>query len=431
MSQKAGVASRLGAYEALRKWQEGYGFVAENIPSLLKGQERAIAMDIAMGVCRNITLLEYNVRRRVKFMPSNEVRRVLLTGMWQLYQKDRYPTHVSVDLTVELAKSLGLKKEVSLINAVMRKVDREGLEVPRHSKKIKDVAICYSHPTWLIHKWNENMGFDKMIRRCRVNISEPRTFYRLNLSRCSKDEIEREFGEVEWRFERFFALDKPVGQMLAHSFFVEGKISIQDPASYLMVQLLGLEGKEILLDLCGAPGGKSALILEEFPEMPVVLGDLKWERLRRSRDLKERLGLKLTTVVADAQNVPYLSESFDRILIDAPCSNLGVLNRRPEAKWMVSEAELKKQSELQLGILNGAAALLKPGGVLVYGTCSPEPEETVQVVEAFLKEHPEFEVETARKWVHRHYTEGMFLKIWPQPNSLDGFFGARLVKRPL
>jgi 16S rRNA (cytosine967-C5)-methyltransferase len=428
MSDKAGIVPRLAAYQAVEHWQENKGFITESFDASITGQDRGIAMTLALGICRNKSLLDYNLKQHVKFLPRREVQWVLWIGLYQIYEQEHFPIHVALDLSVELAKKLGFKKEVPMINGVLRKVQRDGFKVLRHSKKLKDIATAYSHPSYLVHKWHEELGFDKMIRRCRTNNIEAANWYRFNPQKIKQEEIENEFSPTEWRFDRYFQTEVALSAMLKHPFFKEGKFSIQDPASMLMISLLDIQKEDKVLDLCGAPGGKSALILEDNPGVTLVLGDLKWERLHKSHDLKTRLGLDFTGVVADARALPYKSASFNKVLVDAPCSNLGVINKRPEARWNASKAELDKQGEVQYSILTKASEMVSPGGTLVYGTCSPEPEETDAVVIKFLENHPEFKLETARKWVHRRFTSGSYLKIIPQPGSIDGFFGARLVK---
>ena len=433
MSEKFGLSPRLLAFHALKDWKAGKGFLSDLIRQHGKKEDekdRAVAIEIAHGVCRNLTLLEHNLRRFVKFLPKGHARWVLFIGAYQMYQDKRFEAHTAVNLTVEVAKKVLSRKEVPMVNGVLRSMGREKFDVPRHSKKLKNVAIAYSHPGWMIHRWNEELGFNKTIRRLRHNNSEPVHWVRLAPKKISQEEINKEFGEdLEWRFERYFQLNSPLREFLKHPMFLEGKLSLQDPSSWLMTRLLDLKGEETVLDLCSAPGGKTALLLEEFENLKVISSELKPGRLKSLKDVENRLRLSTQLLCMDGRTPALKEESFSHILLDAPCSNLGVLSRRVEARWLEGVKEIHKQAELQKELLEKAISLLKPGGVLVYGTCSPEPEETYQLIETFLEEHPELEVESARKYIHRNHCYSKYLRIIPQPGSMDGFFGVRLCKK--
>ena len=208
-------------------------------------------------------------------------------------------------------------------------------------------------------------------------------------------------------------------------------MSVQDPAGWLLVRLLDLpEGGAgaRVLDLCAAPGGKSSLILSEWPQAWTVASDLGQVRMSQLQDLEDRQGIHVSKVVADGRKPPFVAGQFTHVLVDAPCSNLGTVRRRPEALWKADLAGIKRNAKLQRELLEGAAALLAPGGVLVYGTCSPEPEETLEVVDGFLADHLDWGLENARNFLASRYTFDRCLRIIPAPGSLDGFFGARLVR---
>jgi 16S rRNA (cytosine967-C5)-methyltransferase len=218
-----------------------------------------------------------------------------------------------------------------------------------------------------------------------------------------------------------------------------GRFSFQDPVSQWVVSLLDWHPGLSLLDACAAPGGKSALALElavvrgeSVEASRIVCGDASLTRLRRIADARRRLGhTELMPVVLDAaggQGHGPFRQSFDRILLDVPCSNLGVLRRRPEARWSWTAETITALAARQRGLLEGAASLLKPGGRLVYATCSAEAEETVDVVRGFLAAHPEFKAEDAGGAIPDPLCRDGFLRVWPGETDYDGFFAAALIR---
>ena len=430
MTFAAGVESRNVAWQALLAWEKSNRHISDSIASSkIEPQEKAFATEIAMVVVRNKTLLEYNLKRWAPKNPAREQKYILLMALAQLWHLNAVPPHAIVSTAVDLAKTVN-PKVGKFVNAVLRKAMEEKQIWPS-GKSLKNVAIRYSHPGWMVQKWMEELGFSKMVLRLRRNQEIPQAWLRVRLDKTSMHEVAHTFtlNMEEQRFDQFIPFIGNIRDLLKHPYFLEGKVSIQEPSAGFLIQLLDLQDDSTVLDVCSAPGGKTAYIRENFPKVKVVSADFSPKRLQKLADHKHRLQLPVQSIAQDGKRPAFKKQSFSHILVDAPCSNLGVINRRPEARWHVTPKSMKSIAEEQLKILEGCVDLLKPGGALVFSTCSPEPEETTEVINAFLNLHPNFELESARKFIHRRYTyEGCF-RIIPAPGSLDGFFGARLVKQ--
>ncbi len=385
-----------------------------------------------MGVVRNRLLIQHTVKQFVKKKPKPFMQLVLEVGVYQIgWMRDSgMPDHALVHPLIELVKQKDARS-AKFCNAILREVLRKGLQIPE-GNSAKKLSIRYSHPEWLVKKWLKENGQHTLIKRLEVQNKKPHHWARLNRSKISDvkelpENITNKLGQSV--FDWYYQIENGVGELLKSSEFSEGLFSIQDPASYLMYQLLAPEKSDLLFDACAAPGGKTALFLEQMKsEITVIAGDLKPHRLSKMSDLKTRLKLgSFYPVACDAQSLPF-KQQFDKILIDAPCSNLGVLSRRPEAKWSVTQEDIDAIAELQRSILESCCAHCKPNGVMVYATCSPESEETVQIIEAFLKSHTEFVLESAEDFVDPRFVKNGAIQIIPGESDLDGFYGVRLRK---
>lgn len=430
MSDKPGLRPRRAAVQALLRWENGQGFLGELLASekSLSDGERALAMDISMGVCRQKLLIDDQIDRFCPKSPQPVLRQVLRVGLYQLaFMKEEIPPYSAVDTAVDLAGELLSKGVRGFVNAILRRFLREGLRIPQGNGD-QDWSIRYSHPLWLVQKWRLELGDDDARARLESGLELPLFWIRRNNAKISAQEWrDLELHQTEY-WERFGLTKLPLRQILSHDAFKQGMISLQDPSSWLMTRLLDLEtdSKAVILDACAAPGGKTALLLEEFPGIKVISTDLKWNRLSRMDDLSKRLELHPELCCQNGLAPAFRAQSFDALLLDAPCSNLGVLGRRPEARWTINPNELKLQSDLQLRLILSLCDLVKVGGTLVYGTCSPESEETFDVISEFIRQRTDFEIAPPSDQIPSQYlTKGM-MRVIPKSGGFDGFFGARL-----
>ena len=380
------LTEREEAYRVLLLWQKDGAFIKESGLS-------PFAMEIALGVCRRHLYLEYFIKTLTKRMPSLEVKIVLEMGLFQLFFME-VPDYAAINSSVELARSANLGNgAASLVNAVLRAARKAGApELP--PQRVRRVSIENSVPEWIVRRWFDIYGGDEAEAMARATLERPTEWLRVNLQKASAPVIVQRLGipGASILYDRFVELphDAGVKAILASPEFIEGKISFQNPSAYEVVKLLDAKPGMSVWDACAAPGGKTALLAEMDPSLDILATDSSEHRLEKMKDLMDRLGL--TNVKIDCVDAlsPHSSYLFDRILLDVPCSNMGVVARRPESVYRLTQESLKELASLQLRILESAARFLKPGGRLVYATCSPDPMETTQVVSKFLKGHPEF-----------------------------------------
>lgn len=355
------------------------------------------------------------------------MRALLRTGLYQLFILDRIPDHAAVNETVELARKLGFAAQAGFVNALLRGClrERDSLERDLANLKESQLDLGYSHPRWLCERWAERLGPDQVRSLLTWNNQSPSVYGRVNLlktspadwpARLGAEGVETAAVEFDWvpagwilRFERVPALTSLAS-------FREGFFYVQDPSTLLAVVELGARPGESILDLCAAPGGKTTAIAQMMNnEGRITAFDPDPVRRRLIRENCDRLGVTNVRVPEGRPTRP--GELFDRILIDAPCSNTGVMRRRAELRWRITAAEIQRLRGVQLGLLRQAASSLKPGGTLVYSTCSLEPEENERVVEEFLKDA------SASGWVLLRQRQ-----LSPLVEGVDGAYVAVLQK---
>ncbi len=389
----------------------------------LSPADRGLCHELVCGVVRWQTTLDRLIAR--KTTPGREQRpalqNLLRLGLYQIFWLDRIPPHAAVHETVEQAKRSGYGSQAGFINAVLRGYLRETDEIKKilADMKISQPALGWSHPEWLVEKWRKNFGDEKTRQLLEWNNTPPKTFARVNtlktdagklVERWREENADYDFVTRDWTGENLAFELKSHPPLNSLGSLRDGWFYVQDPGTLLAPALLGAQPGETILDLCAAPGGKTTFIAQLMNNTgKIVARDLDPNRLKLVRENCARLGV---TIVETA--LPAASEAiFDRILIDAPCSNTGVMRRRVDLRWRIQAAEIERLRATQLGLLNQAATKLKPGGVLVYSTCSLEPEENSEVVKQFLAAHQNFKLETERQ-------------LLPFADAVDGAYVAKL-----
>ncbi len=383
------LTEREEAYRVLLLWQKEGTFIKESgIPPF--------AMEVALGVCRRHLYLQYFIKSLVKKMPSVEACTILEMGLFQMFFMD-VPDYAAIDSCVELAKSANLGEgTVRLTNAVLRSARRAGMpELP--SQRVRRVSIENSIPEWLVRRWFDVYGGDRAESIARSTLERPVEWIRVNLQKTSAPVLAEKIGitGASILYDRFIEIPRDVGVkvLLALPEFSAGMFSFQNPSAYDVVKLLDAKPGMKVWDACAAPGGKTALLAEMDPTLDIHASDSSEFRLEKMQDLISRLGLanvKLSHIDVLNAAGTVVGETFDRILLDVPCSNMGVIARRPESVYRLTPESIAELSKLQYEILERASGMLKPDGRLVYATCSPDPAETTQVINRFVKAHPEF-----------------------------------------
>ena len=393
------LTEREEAYRVLLLWLKDGSFIKESGLS-------PFAMELALGVCRRHLYLEYFVKSLTKKLPSLEARVILEMGLFQMFFMD-VPDYAAINDSVELAKSANLGESTArLVNAVLRTARRQG-EPALPPQRVRRVSVENSVPEWLVRRWFDVYGGDRAEALAKATLERPTEWIRVNLQKTSAPVLAEKIGitGASILYDRFIEIPRDVGVklLLALPEFVKGEFSFQNPSAFEVVKLLDLKPGLKVWDACAAPGGKTALMAEMDSSLEILASDSSASRLEKMQDLMNRLGLtNIKTEVIDLaaepqasatspQHYPLSSEAkFDRILLDVPCSNMGVIAGRPESVYRMTPESINEVAELQFKILENASAALAPGGRLVYATCSPDPTETTRVIARFVKAHPEF-----------------------------------------
>ena len=421
----------------------GGGFVedrleAELAQARLSPPDRHLCQELAYGIVRWQATLDWLIARKTDARAQKPaLQNLLRLGLYQIFWLDRIPNHAAVHETVELARQSGFHTQTGFINAVLRGYLREFDVTKRLLAELKTQQphLGYSHPEWLVTRWQARWGADRSAQLMEWNNTPPKAFARVNtlkadpgklLAQWREEDVEYDFVCRDWIEENAVFELKSHAPLSRLPSFQQGLFYVQDPSTLFAVRELDPQPGETVLDLCAAPGGKLTVVAQLMRNDGRLLAhDTTPERLELIKQNCARLGVTcVQTVLPSALNslarhsgaaVAQPSTAFDRILIDAPCSNTGVMRRRVDLRWRISQREIERLRTTQLELLCQAASLLKPGGRLVYSTCSLEPEENSDVVTKFLAAHADFRLEQSRE-------------LLPFVEGVDATYVARLVK---
>jgi len=393
--------------------------------------DHAFVMEMVLGVVRWRRALDWLLRRLAPRPPDRPVRALLLVGLYQLLWLDDVAPYAAVNETVAAAKAAAGRRTADFVNAVLRRADRERATLRAELDRQPDGVRC-SHPDELLDRWRRRYGAAAAQAICAWDNRRAETIVRLNAAAVTPETFRETLAKAGLAPQPLAALDReffvlPRGvRVSAIPGYRAGWFVVQDPATTLAVDLLLPRPGERVLDACAAPGGKTLLIAELLQGQGLLVAmDARADRLGRLRANVERFrGGGIRVIQGDAASPEPArqalleaggSEGYDAILLDVPCSNTGVLRRRPDARWRFSAERLRKLTETQYRLLHGAAALLRPGGRLVYSTCSIEPEENEELVTRWLPAHPGFRLDENRQ-------------LLPGAAGTDGAFAARLLR---
>ena len=403
-------------------------------------KDRGLLTEITYGTLQHKLTLDYYLEPFIHGKVDLWVRWLLRMSLYQMHYLSRIPAHAAVNEAVEIAKRRGHKGIASMVNGILRSILREGV---RSTNDIKDpnerLAIETSHPQWLVDRWVESYGYEETAEMLRENNIPPVQTVRVNTTKATVENVlatlERE-GVKAVRSEVMpECVHLQTGQAARTAAFKHGLITIQDESSMLPANVLNPQPGMKVLDMCAAPGGKTTHMAEKMQNEGSILAmDLHPKKLDLIEENTARLGLEIvqTAPVDGRKAASFLpKESFDAVLVDAPCSGLGVMRRKPDIKYTKREEDLESLQTIQLAILDNAAQVLKPGGRLVYSTCTVDKRENEGTVEAFLSQHPEMESESLTNLPEKllaKQNNGM-LQVFPQDFGSDGFFVAAFRKK--
>ena len=386
----------------------------------LVAADRAFVMEMVYGVARWKRTLEWIVHRCTERKPEGAVTPYLLVGLYQIFLMDSITEYAAVSETVEAAKAEG-RRAAGFVNAVLRKALRE-LKALRQGLEQQKPGIRESHPDVLVDRWTRQFGPEKALELCRWNNTRPQVTVhpyggREAVARFLSGLTTAGVAAAPHPFAPDQFVSLPPGTRVTDlPGFAEGLFGVQDPSTIVAIDLLDPRPGEFILDACAAPGGKTALIAERMQGRgELVATDLREERLEPLRENVKRLRLDIVRVArgdaASEMDVGALrgSRRFDRILLDVPCTNTGVLRRRPDARWRFALSQLGDVAKIQCALLDNAGRFLKPGGRLVYSTCSLEPDEDENRVREWVALHPRFAlVKDVRLFPPETKTDGVY-----------------------
>ncbi|MFB8788252.1 MAG: 16S rRNA (cytosine(967)-C(5))-methyltransferase [Potamolinea sp.] len=409
----------------------------------LKSADRGLVTELVYGSVRRARSLDAIIDQLGKKKASQQppdLRTILHVGLYQLRYQDRIPDSAAVNTTVELAKENGFQGLTGFVNGLLRQYVRlaenstEPLNLPEEI--VERLGVLYSFPDWMIKMWIEQLGREETQQLCEWFNQSPTIDLRVNLLRVSMEEVEAAMNEVGVEVQRVPQIPQAlrvtggIGTIQQLPGFDQGWWSIQDSSAGLVSHLLDPQAGEVVIDTCAAPGGKTTHIAELMEDEGIIWAcDRAASRLKKVQENAQRLQLKSIQICAgDSRNLPQFTASADRVLLDAPCSGLGTLHKRPDIRWRSTPETVQELSVLQGELLAQAATWVKPGGILVYATCTVHPQENEGVIQGFLERHPHWLIEppSFNSSLATFASPQGWIKVWPHRHYMDGFFMVRL-----
>lgn len=408
----------------------------------LENLDKALVMQVVYGSLREKMKLDHVLKQFYKHdfeKMDVDVKNILRIAVYQLMFLTKVPTWAAVNESVELAKSMKSQFLANLVNGVLRNVvnNLETLDFRIKGGTFADqLALKHSHPRWLLERWMKTVGFTEAEQLMEANNQTPTVAFRINRLRHTPESFFAllETKRVGYRPSAVSGFFTPDRFFDVQEWLLKGDLSVQSESQGLACRLLAPHAGMRVLDMCAAPGGKSTHLAELMTNTGSITAiDLYENKLKSVADLAAALGITIIQTVETDGRAYKPDAPFDAVLLDAPCTGTGVLARRAELRWRLSEKEIKQMAALQSELLESAAACVKPGGVMVYATCSLEPEENQEQVEGFLSRHADWKVESAKAFVPAELesavTEFGAIQIMPHLHHLDGAFSVRLVRK--
>ncbi len=408
--------------------------------SELSGQDKALLYEIVHGVIRWMGRLDWVLNGFYKGQFSKAIPNLkngLRVALYQIMFLDRIPDHAIVNEAVEFVKKLQGQKPADLTNAILRNIIRSKNAI-RYPDPEEDLIgyLCayYSHPSWMVKRYLDRFGREATEKLLTANNEKPYLTLKINALKTNPEEFKQLLNSVNLKFiqgkylQEFFQLQN-LTNITAWDYYNQGFFNVQDESAGLACRLLDAQPGMRVLDLCAAPGGKSTYIAGLIHDEGEIIALDRYEsRLNIMRKNMERLGIKSVKTI-EVNALEFEDSKFDRVLADVPCLGSGTLSKKPDIKWKKDVFDLRKINELQYELLVKASKLVKNGGVVVYSTCSIEPEENFELVKKFLNDHPEFKLQNASEYFTKEIVdENGCIQTLPHVHHMDGAFAAKLVK---
>lgn len=412
----------------------------------LNDYDKSLLNEICHGVIRWMRRLDWFLNgfyrgQWEKCMP--EVKNTLRVALYQILFLNKIPDYAAVNEATEFIKRISTQKHADVVNGLLRTIIRtkEELVYPtREIDEVKYLGIMQSHPNWMVKRWIHRFGFDDAEKLAEANNKRPILTIRINTLKITKEDFFKRLSEknILYRFCKYaenFVTLRLMSKIYLDEDFISGYYAIQDESAGLVSMLLNANENDLILDMCAAPGGKSTHLSQLLKNKGKIIAVDKYDaKIRKLKENSERLGVTNIEFVqddaADFHTDIVSSERFDKILLDVPCSGLGVLSKKPDIRWKREIEDILNLARYQKKLLENAAKYLKPNGVIVYSTCTTEPEENFDVIKDFLANNPEFKLDDASKYVSKDLVnaEGC-IETFPHKHNIDGSFAARLIKQ--
>jgi 16S rRNA (cytosine967-C5)-methyltransferase len=406
--------------------------------------DRAFAAEILYGTIRWKLKIDYMIQK-FSSMKINKISPWVLsclrTAVYQIFYMNKVPDFAAVNEAVELSK-IKEKKASSFVNGVLRNILRNKNQYDNIEEKdsIKRLSIEYSHPEWFVNKYIKTYGEEFVRELMGVNNTPPELTIRINTLKCTKEELVEKLSSkgiecLDGKIEESLIL-KGYSMIEKSEELNEGLFTIQDESSMLAVKVLNPEPGEKLLDLCSAPGGKATHMAQLMKNRGEITAfDIHEHKMKLINQNASRLGIDIIKTYLKDSSI-YNDEFFeyaDRILVDAPCSGLGLIRKKPEIRWTVKPQDIVELQKIQMEILKNAAKYIKKGGILVYSTCTITQEENEDIIEMFLNENSNFKLENICDYIPESIKADTcscgYIKLFPNVHKSDGFFIAKLIRK--
>jgi len=415
----------------------------------LSRPDAGLATELVYGTIQRLNTLDFVLKSRIKGWPNKVepwVRALLRLSYYQLRWLDRVPAHAAVAEAVNIAKRRGHAGIAGLVNGVLRGIIRDGVEpqLPSNLSPAERISLEHSHPEWLVRRWIDAYDEETAEKICAANNEPPHASARVNPLKATRNELLAAmngsgFTVQPSRLSAQGIVAEKAGNLVHTDWYSNGSLTIQDESSMLVAAVANPQPGMAVLDCCAAPGGKSTHLAELLRNKGKVLAnDVHFHKEALIQQQAQRLGLTcVETMVSDALELPdrLHAGSFDVVLLDAPCSGLGVIRRKPEIKWNKTPEDVASLADLQHRLLERVQSLVKPGGTLVYSTCTIAPEENERTIQRFLSDHPSFKLdanwpqevlEPLKATGNAPAAFDGAMQLLPHMFGSDGFFIARM-----
>lgn len=419
--------------------------IDRHLDANISSQDENLVRELVYGVLENKIYIDYIISKASKIKIKKihyQILEILRTGIYQIIFTDRIPDSAAVNEAVNLAKKYGHKGTIGFVNGVLRSVsrDRDKFTQIDENDKIKYISTKYSHQEYMVERWVKAFGADFTEDLCKSNNEKPLLNIRVNTLKITKEKLLKRlqtsgYEVEEAKFAKDCLIIKNPFRITELIDFKEGYFTIQDESSILVGQITNPKENSLVLDICAAPGGKSTHLAQLMNNKGRIISrDIYEHKIELIRENSKRLGINI--IEAEIHDALELDNSLinkvDYCLLDAPCSGLGLIKRKPEIKLNRSEADINNLIELQKSIINIAKQYVKDGGYLVYSTCTVEDDENIKLIRGFLEENPDFTLVSLDNDFHNR--EGLanlsdgYIQLYPNIHGTDGFFIAKMVR---